>query len=61
MLDQMLDRLSDRITLDTFLISLNQQLFRNIAYLWYSWHFNKAVFVNLYLFFCEFDSWEYQF
>ena len=42
---------------------LNQQLFRNIAYVWYSWHFNKAVFVYLYLYLCicVFDSWEYQF
>ena len=45
----------------SFLTSLNQQLFRNIAYVWYSWHFNKAVFVYLYLCICVFDSWEYQF
>ena len=47
----------------SFLTSLNQQLFRNIAYVWYSWHFNKAVFVYLYLYLCicVFDSWEYQF
>ena len=36
----------------SFLTSLNQQLFRNIAYVWYSWHFNKAVFVYLYLYLC---------
>ena len=47
----------------SFLTSFNQQLFRNIAYVWYSWHFNKAVFVYLYLYLCicVFDSWEYQF
>ena len=36
----------------SFLTSLNQQLFRNIAYVWYFWHFNKAVFVYLYLCIC---------
>ena len=36
----------------SFLTFLNQQLFRNIAYVWYSWHFNKAEFVNLYLCIC---------
>merc|ERR1711894_17096 len=38
----------------SFLTSLNQQLFRNIAYVWYSWHFNKAVFVNFYFCICVF-------
>ena len=33
----------------SFLTSFNQQLFRNIAYVWYPWHFNKAVCVCLYL------------
>ena len=33
----------------SFLTSLNQQLFRNISYVWYPWHFNKAVCVCLYL------------
>ena len=36
----------------SFLTSSNQQLFRNIAYVWYSWHFVIScicVFVNLYL------------
>ena len=37
----------------SFLKSLNQQLFRIIAYIvWYSWHLNKAVFVYLYLYLC---------
>ena len=36
----------------SFLTSLNQQLFRNIAYVWYSWHFVIScicVFVFVYL------------
>ena len=46
-----------------FLTSLNQQLFRNIPYVWYSCHFNKDVFVYLYLYLCicVFDSWKYLF
>ena len=48
----------------SLLTSLNQQLFRNIAYVWYSWHFVIScicVFVYVYLCICVFDSWEYQF
>merc|ERR1711911_228726 len=56
MSDPMSDRMSDRMDFGhlgiSFLISLNQQLFRNIPYVWYSWHFNKAVFVYLYLCIC---------
>ena len=46
----LLDRIGCRIVGQlgiSFFTSLNQQLFRNIAYVWYSWHFNKAVFVYL--------------
>ena len=63
LLDVGLDVESDGHLGISFLTSLNQQLFRNIAYVWYSWHFNKAVFLYLYLYLCIciFDSWEYQF
>ena len=47
----------------SFLTSLNQQLFRNIAYVWYSWHFNKAVFVYLTVGNISFDvlgAWAFQ-